>query len=166
MQWLAVGVAALAVGVLTLGLGVAPWISLVLASTFGLYGAIKKKLPLGPVVSVTCEILFFMPIGLAILVLQHSSGQGAFGREVWDSALLILSGPLTAMPLILFSYAARRVTLATVGLLQYINPTLQFLIAVMLFGEPFGIWHQIAFALIWTALVIFSAASLRQSKTG
>jgi len=165
-QWLAVGMAALAVGVLTWGLGVAPWISLVLASSFGLYSAIKKKLPIGPVVSVTCEILFFMPIGMTILFLQHGSGQGAFGRELWDSALLILSGPITAMPLILFSYAARRVSLATVGLLQYINPTLQFLIAVTLFGEPFGIWHRIAFALIWTALTIFSVSSLRRDRTG
>jgi len=163
-QWLAVGLAALAVGVLTWGLGVAPWISLVLASTFGLYSAIKKELPIGPVVSVTCEVLFFLPIGLSVLVVQHSGGQGAFGREIWDSALLILSGPMTAMPLILFSYAARRVSMATVGLLQYINPTLQFLIAVMLFGEPFTLWHQIAFALIWSALIIFSAASLRRGR--
>lgn len=162
-QWLAVGLAALAVGVLTFGLGVAPWISLVLASTFGLYSAIKKRLPVGPVVSVTCEVLFFLPIGLVILVLRHGAGQGAFGREIWDSALLILSGPMTAIPLILFSYAARRASMATVGLLQYINPTLQFLCAVMLFGEPFGGWHQIAFALIWGAVIIFSVASLRPS---
>jgi len=152
-QWLAVGLAALAVAILTWGLGVAPWISLVLATTFGLYSAIKKGLQVGPVVSVTCEILFFLPIGLTILVLQHSAGQGVFGREIWDSAMLILSGPLTAMPLILFSYAARRVSLATVGLLQYINPTLQFFIAVTLFGEPFTLWHQIAFPLIWAALI-------------
>jgi len=163
-QWLAVGLAALAVAILTWGLGVAPWISLVLATTFGLYSAIKKGLQVGPVVSVTCEILFFLPIGLTILVLQHSAGQGVFGREIWDSAMLILSGPLTAMPLILFSYAARRVSLATVGLLQYINPTLQFFIAVTLFGEPFTLWHQIAFPLIWAALIIFSLALIRQGR--
>lgn len=163
-QWLAVALAALAVAVLTVGLGVAPWIALVLASTFGLYSGIKKGLAVGPVVSVTCETLFFLPIGLSILMLQHGAGQGAFGREVWDSALLILSGPMTALPLILFSYAARRTSMATVGLLQYINPTLQFLIAVTLFGEPFTLWHQMAFVLIWGALVIFSVASLRQAR--
>lgn len=163
-QWLAVAMAALAVGVLTLGLGVAPWISLILASTFGLYSAIKKELPIGPVVSVTCEILFFLPIGLVILFLQHNSGQGAFGQDFSDSALLILSGPLTAMPLILFSYAARRVALSTIGLLQYLNPTLQFFCAVAIFGEVLTLWHQIAFVLIWGAVIVFSVASVASTR--
>ncbi len=163
-QWLAVGLAAVAVLVLTLGLGVAPWISLVLAVTFGLYGAIKKLLPVGPVVSVTCEVLLFLPIGFTILAVQHGIGQGAFGGSLGDSVLLILSGPMTAVPLILFSYAARRVALATLGLMQYITPTLQFLCAVLVFGEPFTLWHKIAFALIWAALTIFSLSALRQDK--
>ncbi|TDE40828.1 EamA family transporter RarD [Antarcticimicrobium sediminis] len=163
-QWLAVGLAALAVMGLTWGLGVAPWISLLLATTFGLYGAVKKYLPVGPMVSVTIEILFFLPIGITMLVIQHGSGQGAFGRELWDSALLILSGPLTALPLILFSFAARRVPMATVGVLQYLNPTLQFLCAVLVFGEPFTFWHQIAFGMIWCALALFSVSSLRQDR--
>ncbi len=163
-QWLAVGLATVAVGVLTWGLGVAPWVSLVLATSFGLYSAVKKNLPVGPVVSVTCETLFFLPIGLAILIARHGAGQGAFGQDLTDSVLLILSGPMTALPLILFSYAARRVSMATVGLLQYINPTLQFLIAVLIFGEAFTLWHQIAFALIWTALAIFSVTTFRTSR--
>ena len=163
-QWLAVALATIAVAVLTYGLGVAPWVSLVLATSFGLYGVVKKMLPVGPVVSVTCETLFFLPIGLGILIASHGAGQGAFGQNFTDSTLLILSGPMTALPLILFSYAARRVAMATVGLLQYINPTLQFLIAVFVFGEAFTLWHQIAFALIWAALVIFSVASLRQNR--
>ncbi len=163
-QWMAVGLAALAVGLLTWGLGVAPWISLLLATTFGLYGAVKKHLPVGPMVSVTIEILFFLPVGFTMLAIQHSSGQGAFGRELWDSALLILSGPLTATPLILFSAAARRVPMATVGILQYLNPTLQFLCAVLVFGEPFTFWHQIAFGLIWAALAAFSVSALRQDR--
>lgn len=161
-QWISVAMAGLAVAVLTWGLGVAPWISLVLASSFGFYSAIKKLLPVGPVVSVTCETLLVLPIGLTVLVVQHATGQGAFGREIWDSALLILSGPLTAIPLILFSYAARRVALTTVGLLQYINPSLQFLCAVAVFGEAFTGWHQIAFGLIWIALILFSLAPIRQ----
>jgi len=163
-QWIAVGLAALAVALLTWGLGVAPWISLLLATTFGLYGAVKKHLPVGPMVSVTCEILFFLPVGLTMLAIQHSSGQGAFGREVWDSALLVFSGPLTATPLILFSAAARRVPMATVGILQYLNPTLQFLCAVLIFGEIFTFWHQVAFALIWAAVAVFSLAILRQER--
>ena len=163
-QWLAVGLAAVAVALLTWGLGVAPWISLLLAGTFGLYGAVKKHLPVGPMVSVTIEILFFLPVGFTMLGLQHASGQGAFGRELWDSALLILSGPLTATPLILFSTAARRVPMATVGILQYLNPTLQFFCAVVILGELFTVWHQMAFALIWVAVAVFSVAILRQER--
>ncbi len=163
IQVLAVTLAGLAVAVLTWGLGVAPWIALVMAGTFGLYGAIKKQLPVGPVVSVTCETLLFLPVALAILMVQHGRGQGAFGSDLQDSLLLILSGPLTALPLILFSHAARRVSLAMVGVLQYINPSLQFLVAVLLFGEAFTLWHQIAFPLIWVALVLFTLTSGRQT---
>ncbi|MFT7594616.1 MAG: chloramphenicol-sensitive protein RarD [Paracoccaceae bacterium] len=163
-QQVAVALAALAVGVLTWGLGVAPWISLVLAVSFGLYSAIKKHLPVGPMVSVTCETLFFLPLGLGILAYHHGSGQGAYGTNLTDSALLMLSGPLTALPLILFAFAARRLALSTVGLMQFINPTLQFVCAVAIFGEPFTQWHQIAFVLIWIAVAIFSVATLRQDK--
>lgn len=163
-QWVAVGLATVAVLVLTVGLGAAPWISLVLAVTFGLYGTIKKELPLGPVVSVTCEILMFLPVAAVLLALAHGTGQGAFGTDLRDSVLLILSGPITALPLILFSTAARRVAMSTVGVLQYINPTLQFLCAVVVFGEAFTQWHAIAFPLIWTALAIYSVALLRQES--
>ena len=115
-QWGAVALAAVAVLVLTIGLGVAPWISLVLATTFAVYGALKKGLALGPVVSVTCEILIFLPFWLILLGWYHATGQGHFGIGWLTSLLLILSGPLTAMPLILFSYAARRVRLDRLGL--------------------------------------------------
>ncbi|SFU16611.1 EamA family transporter RarD [Sedimentitalea nanhaiensis] len=164
LQWLAVGLATLAVALLTWGLGVVPWISLTLAVTFGLYGAIKKFLPLGPVVSVTCEVLVILPLSAGVLLWVHAQGQGSFGLSLTDSVLLIASGPITALPLILFAMAARRVSMSTVGLLQYINPTLQFLCAVMLFTEPFTIWHQIAFPLIWTALALYSLATLRQDR--
>lgn len=161
MQWMAVGLAALAVCILTVGLGVAPWIALVISVTFSLYGAIKKTLPLGPVVSVTAEILILLPVWLMVLVWFHGAGQGAFATDVRTSFLLVLSGPLTAIPLILFSFAARRVPLSTVGLLQYINPTLQFMCAVVIFGEPFTHWHGLTFGMIWLALVVFSVAAMR-----
>lgn len=163
-QWIAVALAALAVAVLTAGLGVVPWISLTLALTFGLYGVIKKMLPIGPMVSVTCEVLVIAPLSLGALVWIQARGQGAFGQSWQDTFLLLASGPITALPLILFSMAARRIPMATVGLLQYINPTLQFLCAVVLFGELFTPAHRIAFPLIWAALAIYSVASQRQDR--
>lgn len=163
-QLLAVGLAAVAVITLTLGLGVAPWISMGLALSFGLYGLAKKGLSVGPVVSVTAEVILLSPIALAILWSTHAGGQGAFGRSWSDSAMLAFSGPLTGTPLILFSYAARRVTMATVGLVQYLNPTLQFLVATFIFQELFSFWHAIAFAMIWTALAIYTSAAWRQDR--
>lgn len=163
-QWVSVALAALAVTILTLGLGVVPWISLTLATTFALYGAIKKLLPIPPMVSVTCEVMMMAPVGVLVLIWFHRHGQGVFGSSLSDTALLIASGPVTAVPLILFTMAARRISMSTVGVLQYINPTLQFLCAVMLFGEAFTLWDRIAFPLIWLALLIYSVASLRHDR--
>ncbi|MFD1508695.1 EamA family transporter RarD [Lacimonas salitolerans] len=165
MQSVSVALAALAVAVLTWGLGVAPWIALILSGTFGLYGLVKKRLEVGPVVSVTAEVLLLSPIALGVLAWFHSSTDAAaFGASTADSALLMLSGVLTGAPLILFSYATKRVRLGTIGLVQYLNPTLQFLVAVLIFGEAFGGWHAVAFALIWTALVIYTIATWRQDR--
>ncbi len=164
-QAVAVGLAVMAVCLLTYGLGVAPWISLVLATTFGLYGLVKKRLDVGPVVSVTAEVLLLVPIAGIVLALFHGQGGGVYGADLSDSLLLMLSGPLTASPLILFSYATKRVAMATVGLVQYLNPTLQFICAVAIFGEPFTGWHAAAFALIWTALAIYSLATLGAERS-
>ncbi len=160
LQWIAVGLATLAVVQLTIGLGAAPWISLTLAVTFGLYSLIKKRLTVGPMVSVTAEVLMLAPPAIAYLIWHHAMGQGVFGTDAVTSLLLVFSGVLTALPLILFSAAAQRVPMATLGLLQYINPTLQFLCAVIVFAEPFTLWHQIAFGLIWAALALYSASAL------
>lgn len=172
--WIGVSVmlAASAVILLTIGLGVAPWISLILAVTFAIYGVLKKLALAGPVVSVTAEVLVLAPAALIWIWGVHFAGwQGFAGREGgvfagnWrDSLLLILSGPLTASPLILFSYAARRVTLATLGLVNYLNPSLQFFCAVVIFAEPFTRWHAVAFAMIWLALAIFSTDAIRQER--
>lgn len=171
LQWAAVALAALAVGVLTLGLGVPPWIALLLAVSFGLYGTVKKHLALGPVVSVTAEVLVLAPLALLWILAMGEAlpGQAAapgagLADPVRTHLLLALSGPLTALPLILFSFAARRVRLATVGLVQYLNPTLQFLVATLVFLEPFTFWHAIAFPAIWTALALYSVSSLRGER--
>ncbi|WP_424986783.1 EamA family transporter RarD [Microbulbifer sp. S227A] len=163
-QWLSVVLATAAVAVLALGLGALPWISLTLAGTFALYGIIKKLLPVGPIVSVTCEVLIAVPVMLAVAVWLYLQGKIDPSYTPLDLALLVGSGPITAFPLILFTIAARRVPMATVGLLQYLNPTLQFLCAVVLFGEIFTPYHQVAFPMIWAALAIYSVATLRQDR--
>ena len=159
-QWLAIALAALAVAGLTWGLGVPPWIALGLAGTFGAYGMIKKGLDLGPVVSVTAEVLLLAPLALGWVIFAGTQSAGSWQTH----ALLALSGPLTATPLVLFSFAARRLKLSTVGVVQYLNPTLQFGCAVLVFGEPFTPWHGLAFPLIWLALAIYSIATIRQDR--
>jgi chloramphenicol-sensitive protein RarD len=161
----AVALAAAGVGVLTAGLGAAPWLALILASSFAVYGAIKKRLDAGPVVSVTAEVTLLVPLALAGLGALHAAGGGAFGADGATTFLLIAAGPVTALPLMLFSYASRRVSMATLGLGQYLNPTLQFLVAAAIFAEPFTGWHAAAFALIWAAVAVYSAAVLRQDRT-
>jgi chloramphenicol-sensitive protein RarD len=173
LQGAAIGLAAAAVLVLTLGLGAPPWIALLLGTTFGAYGLLKNRLGLGPVVSVFCETALIAPVALIWLgglhqgVFADPSGRvGAFfGSDPWTTLLLALSGPLmTGGPLILFSYAARRIRLATLGLVQYLNPTLQFGVAVAVFGEAFTAWHAVAFPMIWAGLALYSAESWRQDR--
>ncbi len=169
VQAFAVALTVLAVALLTWGLGVAPWISLSLAVTMGLYGVVKKSLPLGPVLSVAAEVALLTPVALAWLVAQGAglvpgAAPLAFGSSPGLTLLLVLSGVITAIPLVLFSYAARRVEMTTMGLMFYLNPTLQFLCAVLVFGEAVTRWHMIAFAMIWTAIAIYSAASIRQAR--
>ena len=171
-QWLAVATAAMAVSLLTWGLGAAPWISLGLALSFAFYGVVKKALPLDPILSVAAEVAVLAPLAAGWMVALHLGLTPAapraahFGSDAGTTLLLIGSGPLTAVPLILFARAARSVDLATVGLLFYLNPTIQFLVAVLLFGEVFTRWHAIAFAMIWAAVALFTAAGRRAARAG
>ncbi len=159
LQAVAVALAAGAVLVLTVGLGAPPWISLTLATTFGVYGLLKRWVMAGPVVSVTSEVLLFLPLALGYLIWVAS--KGGLNLSPGDMALFVASGPMTAVPLILFSYAAKRVRMATVGLIQYLNPSLQFAVAVLILNEAITIWHMIAFPVIWLALTFYSVATLR-----
>ena len=173
VQGLAVALAALAVLILTIGLAGAPWIVLAVSLSFGLYGVVKKALAMGPVMSVTGEVLLLLPLallwlwGVNMLGWTGLSGRpgGFFGQGWGDSLLLAFSGVMTAGPLILFSEAARRLDYASVGLLQYLNPTLQFAVAVLVFREPFTIWHGIAFGLIWLALALYSARAVGRERS-
>lgn len=170
VQAVAIGLAALAALVLGVGLGAPPWTALTLASSFALYGLIKGQVSLGPVVSVFVETLLLAPLAVVFLWGVHAGAwadmdgrTGAvFGHDLGTSLLITLSGPLTGVPLVLFSYAARRIPYATVGLIQYLNPTLQFLVAVLVFGEPFTVWHAVAFPLIWCGLALYSWDGLRR----
>jgi len=162
-QWMAVALATMGVLVLTAGLGVAPWISLVLAVSFASYGLLKRWTRAGPVVSVTVETLLLTPFALLFLLIW---GQGAVFWGGREAVLLVLSGPLTAVPLILFSYAAKRVPMASMGLIQYLNPTLQFLVASLIFLEPVSRWHAAALPLIWLALALYSWSVLKPSARG
>lgn len=171
VKWIAVALVALAVAGLTWGLGVVPYVSLILAVSFGAYGLTKRWVSAGPVVSVTTEVLLLAPLALIWLYGAHRLGwggqgemSGAFGRDWTDTFLLIMAGPLTGGPLILFSYAGKRVTYATVGLVQYLNPTIQAVVATFIFLEPFSPWHGMAFGVIWVALALYSAEALRQDR--
>ncbi|MED7677295.1 EamA family transporter RarD [Rhodobacteraceae bacterium IMCC15231] len=154
-QWVAVALAVFAVLILTYGLGVAPWLALVLSLSFGTYSVLKKRLDLSPVISVTLEVMLLLPLTVPYLLIQNWPIQDSTDSwQIWF--LLMGSGPLTATPLILFSYATRRISMSTVGIMQYINPSIQFLVALLIFAEPMTDWHFGAFSIIWVAVVIYS----------
>jgi len=159
-QWLPVGLAALGVLYLTLEFGQLPWIALALAFSFGFYGLVKKVAPLGSLYGLTLETaLLFLP-ALAYLLLAQSQGVGAFGNLGWGMSLLItLSGLVTTLPLLLFASAARSLPLSMMGLLQYVAPTCQFLLGILVFKEPFSPAQLVGFSLVWLGLILFTAES-------
>ncbi|SFR42032.1 chloramphenicol-sensitive protein RarD [Yoonia tamlensis] len=168
LKWLAIVLVLSAVMVLALGLGTVPIVALSLAGTFAIYGLIKKGVSAGPLLTVAGEVTLVLPFAIAWLGLGYFSGghtgSGGFGRDLSDSLMLVLAGPITSIPLLMFSYGARRVTMATTGIAFYINPTLQFLVAVLIFAEPFGTAHMIAFPMIWGGVIIYSVTALRQER--
>jgi chloramphenicol-sensitive protein RarD len=161
LQWAAVGIAGLAVIYLTVQLGSPPWIALALAFSFGLYGLIKKIAPLGALPGLSLETgLLFLPATLYLLY-SYFQGTGAFARESLSvTILLALAGIITATPLLLFARAARAISLTLLGILQYIAPSVQFLLGVFLYNEPFSQTRLVGFSLIWIALLIFTMESV------
>lgn len=154
LQWVSVGLAGGAVAILAWGLGVAPWIALALALTFASYGVLKKGVGAGPLSSVTIEVLILTPFAL---IWMFGFGQGV-NWDLRTLALLAAAGVVTGGPLLLFAYAAQRVRLSTIGLVQYLNPTLQFGVATLILAEPFTLWHGVAFPMIWLGLALYSWA--------
>ena len=165
LQWVALGVAALAVAVLTVGYGRPPWVSIALALSFGTYGLLKKSANAGAVPSLTLETLVMTPVALAYLAFLGSTGGADFGAHGWLHALLLTTtGVVTAVPLLCFGAAATRIPLTTIGLLQYLTPTLQFLLGVLYFGEDMPPARWAGFLLVWLALSIFTFEALRHRR--
>ncbi len=166
VQWAAVALAALGVAYLTWIAGRAPWIALVLALSFGLYGFLRKVVDVDALAGLAAETALIAPIGAGYLIFLELSGDGALGHSgPFVDALLLAGGPLTAIPLALFAFGARRVLYATVGLLQYVGPTLQLLLGVFLYGEPFPAARMIGFGLIWLALIVYAVEGLWRAHT-
>ena len=164
-QWAAVGISIVAIVVLTLDFGRLPWIALTLAFSFGIYGLLKKQVSVGAVESLAVETGFMaVPAAVALIVLA-ATGSLTFGHHGADHAILLaLTGPITAVPLLFFGAAARRLPLTTLGLIQYLAPVLQFAVGVGIRHEPLPPARLAGFALVWLALVVLSVDGLRAQR--
>lgn len=157
LQMAAIGLAVIAVFILAFDAGGLPWVSLVLAFTFATYGYLRKTLPIGPSQGFFLEVLILCLPALAYVVWLHMQGEShLLLSQPYDLALLLACGPVTAVPLLLYAFGAKLLRLTTIGLMQYIAPTMIFLIAVFVFGEPFAGVRVVAFVLIWSALGIYT----------
>ncbi|MEV8266882.1 EamA family transporter RarD [Microbacterium sp. NPDC076911] len=161
-QWVAIGIVALAVVVIVVGYGTVPWIALLLTVSFGSYGLVKKKI--GPSVDavsgLTLETMWLMPVAIVMLAVVAATGGWTMGEYGWEhAALLSLAGVVTAVPLLLFASATRRVPLSVIGLLQFITPIMQFLTGWLLLGEPMPLERWIGFGLVWVALTLLTIDS-------
>lgn len=166
LQVAAVGCAGAAVAVLTLAYGRVPWIALALACSFAGYGYLKKAIPVAATTSLAVETAVLAPFALAGLVVTQVAGTAAFGQGgAGRTALLLSLGVITAVPLLLFTMAARRIPLSLLGLLQYLTPTLQLLVAVLILGEAFPPERFVGFALVWLALALLTIDALRASAS-
>ncbi len=158
LQWIAIALAAAGVGLLLLRAGHVPWIAFILAGTWSAYGLLKKKSALGSVVGLTAETLLLLPVTAGWLLWLGANGGGVLGRADWSLQAWVLSaGFVTSVPLLLFAYGAQRIRLTTLGLLQYIGPTVQFLLGLFLYHEAFNSARLQAFTLIWAGLAVYSA---------
>ncbi|MEO8179796.1 MAG: EamA family transporter RarD [Deltaproteobacteria bacterium] len=161
LQWLALGSAALGVLWLTLEFGQLPWVGLSLAVSWGSYAALRKTAPLGALEGLALETWLLFPLAASYLIWLARTGQSDFvERGLGQRLALLAAGPLTSLPLLLFAAGARRIPLSLVGVLQYISPTLQLLLGILIWHEPFQAKKVIGYALIWLALLLYSAESL------
>ena len=165
LQWGAVALAAIAVGLLTWQVGRLPVVALALTVTWGFYAYFKRSLPIGPNQGFALEVILLLPLAVAYAGWLAASGQAVFrNAALTDDLLLIGCGVVTAVPLMIYANAAKGLRLSTIGIMQYISPTMIFLTAVFWFGEPFDSARALAFAVIWVALVLYSLALIRKAR--
>ena len=165
IQMIAIGLASLGVLNQAISIGYLPWISLALALSFGVYGLIRKTVAVESLEGLTIEAIILTPLSLAYIVYLVATQQGAFLQGDWQTdILLVVAGPLTALPLLLFTAGARLIRLSMIGFLQYIAPSIALLIAVFVYNEPFTHAHAITFALIWSALVLISGEAVWRER--
>lgn len=170
VEWIAIGLMCVGIGYFAMGYGQFPWISVLLAVTFGVYGAIKKKAGYPAIEAIAVEGLVMLPVALAgaviLAIVTGSHGfMGELSFEGWQTTLLLLGGGVvTAVPLILFAAAANSIPLTIIGFLQFFSPTLSLLIGVFLYGEPFTMAHGVCLGLIWTGLALVMANSVRKAR--
>jgi chloramphenicol-sensitive protein RarD len=165
-QWGAIAIAVLGVAWLTWQAGTVPWIALILASTFGAYGLMRKTAALGALEGLSFETMVLFPLALGYVIWLSLHGDNSFINSNADSTrwLLAAAGPITAIPLLLFASGARKIPLSVLGLLQYISPTIQFLLGVWLFHEAFTAERLVGFLLIWSALALYAAEGLWRNR--
>ena len=163
-QMLAIGFAAVGVAILAASAITTLWISLTLAFSFAFYGLIRKMTPVAPMTGLGVETLLLAPLAVAYLVWEASHGPIGFGQDVSTTALLIIAGGVTTVPLVLFATAARSLPMATLGVLQYLAPTLQFICGVVLFGETLSLGQMLSFGLIWVGLILFATDSVKAAR--
>lgn len=164
-QLVAVVIAVAGVCVRAISIGELPWIPLVIAGAFGFYGLLRKQVNAGPAAGLMVESIILLPIMVGLLLfVEFDTGTTFLQGPAWVSVLLLLGGVQTIVPLLFFIGAAKRLNLATVGILQYIAPTGQLLLAVFFLGEPFGVGSAIAFVLIWIAVITYSIDSIRKAR--
>lgn len=165
MQWVPIGLAALGVAYLTVNYGQLPWIALALAFSFGLYGLVKKVAPLGSLHSLTIETgILVIPAALYLLMFSSRLTGTSGGYDLQTYILLAGTGLITSVPLLLFGAAARRIDLTLLGVLQYVAPTCQFLLGVLVYDEPFTRARLVGFSFIWVALILFWAEGAIQQR--
>ncbi|MCB9994312.1 MAG: EamA family transporter RarD [Hyphomicrobiaceae bacterium] len=163
-QWVAIGIAVIAVALQAQAVGGLPWISLTLAGTFGMYGFIRKTVNVRSSPGLAVETLVLFPFAIGFAIYSANTSGGSYYADPWYLFWLIATGPATAGALMFFAYAARQLRLTTIGMIQYIGPSIQFLIAVFLFHEEITPTRLISFALIWLSLVVYTHDSLRQHQ--